>query len=81
MTEHKVKRFVLMGGTMYYACGGFEDYIDSFDTKDEAIKARDAYIEKEGKYYWAHVGDLETGEYWAIGQAEATMARFAKIIS
>lgn len=73
-----IKRFVVMGGSVYYACGGFEDYIDSFDTKEEAMAKRDKYLEEVGDYHWAHVGDIETGKYWAIGEAEATMARFAK---
>lgn len=73
-----MKRFVLMGGSMYYACGGFEDYIDSFDDKEQAIAAMHAWLKEQGNYNWAHVGDTQTGEYWRIGRSEATMARFAK---
>jgi hypothetical protein len=74
-----VKRFVLMGGAKYYACGGFEDYLNSFDTKDEAIAARDKWLkEQEDSYHWAHVADLETGEYWSYGRAEAGLSRFMK---
>lgn len=72
-----LKRYVVMGGQIYYACGGFEDYLESFDNKDEAIAYRDKFVE-EGSYVWAHVADIETGEYWCNGQPEASMARFCK---
>lgn len=74
----KIKRFVLMGGAVYYACGGFEDYLESFDSKDEAVAARNKFLTEKGDYHWAHVVDIETGEYWSVGQAEATVARFLK---
>lgn len=76
---HKVKRFVLMAGSKYYACGGFEDYINSFDTREEAESAMNEWRKEQGDdmqdYIWSHVGDLETGEVFGKGQAEATMAR------
>lgn len=36
-TGKHMRRFVLFGGDIYYAAGGFHDYIMSFDTLDEAI--------------------------------------------
>lgn len=78
MTNIKCKRYVLMGGSKYYACGGFEDYLNSYDDKDKAIAALDKYIEEEGDLHWAHVADLETGNYWSKGQAEAGIARLFK---
>lgn len=34
-----MKRFLLFGGGNYYAAGTFSDFIDSFDSRDEAKKA------------------------------------------
>lgn len=64
----KTKRFVVMGGAVYYASGGFEDYLNSFDTKEEADKFAADYLKSEGEYHWAQVGDLETGDFWVLGQ-------------
>ena len=74
----KLKRFVLMGGSQYYACGGFEDYISSFDTMEEARESMNKWLEEKGEYHWAHIGDLETGDMEVCGQAEATAARFLR---
>ncbi len=65
----QVKRFVLMAGLVYYASGGFEDYISSHDSKDEAETAMKKWLEENPDYTWAHVGDLETGDMFAIGAA------------
>jgi hypothetical protein len=67
-----VKRFVLMGGSIYYASGGFEDYLGSFNTKPEAEAAQAAWHAEKGDmdhYSWSHIGDLETGEYFKKGSA------------
>lgn len=74
MSEHKVKRFVFMGGDIYYASGGFRDYRGSYDTKEEAEARMQEFLEVEGWGVWAHVADLETGEYWGNGKAYAPMA-------
>ena len=54
-----VKRFVAFAGDDYYPCGGWGDFIGSFDTMPEAKAAADAQ-ERAGK--WSHVVDLFTGE-------------------
>lgn len=59
----QTKRFVLMGGDNYYPAGGFLDYLGSFDTKEEANEAKDKFLKERGSYSWAHVADLETGDY------------------
>jgi hypothetical protein len=71
----KLKRFVVMGGDIYYAAGGFEDYLNSFDTKDEAMQWMEEWIKDRG-YSWAHVGDIETGDYWIKGEACSPMKVF-----
>lgn len=78
MSTFPIKQFCLMGGAVYYACGGFEDYIDSFDAEDEAREVMNKWLEDKGDYYWAHVIDTKTGKGFQRGEPEATMARFAK---
>ena len=54
----KVKRFVVFGSESYYPAGGWGDFVNSFDTSEEAIKCADSfYLEKAPE-----VVDLETGE-------------------
>ena len=62
-----IKRFVVMGGLTYYASGGFKDYLNSFDIKEEADKFAADYLAEHGEYNWAQVADLNTGEYWCSG--------------
>lgn len=48
-------KFLVFGGEAYYASGGYNDYIDSFETIDEA---REKCIELKSKYYtfdWWHI--------------------------
>lgn len=61
------KRFVVMGGMTYYASGGFEDYLGSFDTKEEADAFAKSYLDINSSYYWTQVADLETGNFWCAG--------------
>lgn len=67
------KRFVVMGGLIYYALGGFEDYLNSFDTKEEADKFAADYMTENGEYHWVQVGDIQTGEYTSNGKAYGAM--------
>lgn len=69
MSIIKLKRYVLMGGLVYYASGGFQDYIDSYDERIKAEEEMRRWLEDKGIYHWAHIGDLETGEITGIGQA------------
>lgn len=66
---HKVKRYVVMGGSVYYACGGFQDYRGSFDTEDEAKARVEEFLKEHGDYSWAHYVDLETGDMSVKGEA------------
>jgi hypothetical protein len=58
-----MKRFWLFQGERYYPTGGMRDFIDSFDTQEEAIShAKEHAVEKNPKYYgnnWAHVLDTQ----------------------
>lgn len=77
--SEKVKRYVLMGGSIYYASGGFKDYLSSHDTEEEAKTALEKWFESQGdskEYSWAHVGDLETGQMWVKGEACNPMGMF-----
>jgi hypothetical protein len=71
----KTKRFVLMAGLVYYASGGFMDFRSSFDTKEEAEAAMEAWLKDNPDYTWAHIGDLETGELQVRGEAHNTFGK------
>lgn len=68
-TARTTKRFVVMGGMVYYASGGFKDYLNSFDTKEEAETFMREWLKTNNEYSWVHIGDLVTGEYWEQGHA------------
>lgn len=52
-----MKRYALFEGSEYYPAGGWDDFVGTYDTKEEAEKARSPL-----KYGWWHVVDLQTGE-------------------
>ena len=57
-----MKRFLLFAGGVYYASGGFGDFIGDFQTPEDA---RDKLAEWIGtgsdiSYLWAHIYDAET---------------------
>lgn len=56
------RRFVLLGGGEYYACGGFNDFISSHDTLEEAL-----LVAREGRHEWWHVWDCGTNSI--VGQS------------
>lgn len=47
-----MKRFLLFKGDDYYPQGGFDDFVGSYDTVDEAMDAH-----KPESCQWAHVAD------------------------
>lgn len=58
-----MNQFLLFAGASYYASGGWDDFVDSFDNVEEA---RD-YVEVAAKerphdYDWHHIVDSNTGE-------------------
>jgi hypothetical protein len=54
-----VKRYLLFSGDTYYPSGGWQDFVDSFDTQEEA-DAR-GRIERSNGHDWYHVVDAQTG--------------------
>ena len=54
------KRYILFAGEAYYPAGGWDDYIASFETLEEA-KAAEKEKMKGYQYDWSHVVDLHTG--------------------
>jgi len=73
----KVKRFVWMAGSTYYASGGFHDYRGSFDTKEEAEAKQKEWLDENGKEYnWSHIADLDTGEFTGSGSGCNPMRMF-----
>lgn len=51
-------RFALFGGDDYYPSGGWEDFIDTYATLEEAVAGGRAFRNK--LYGWYHVVDLST---------------------
>ena len=57
-----MKRFMTFMGSTYYASGGANDFLDSFNTADEAILAGKKACSKDNliiKNNWWHVYDTE----------------------
>lgn len=49
-----MKRYLVFHGDVYYASGGWDDFIGSFDVLDEAIAAA-----PRSDFTWWHVVDTE----------------------
>ncbi len=56
------KRFWLFAGMEYYPGGGMADFIDSYDTLEEAKATKDFADAEESGHEWAHIYDTETGK-------------------
>lgn len=52
------KRFLLFGGDQYYPGGGWEDFVESFRTLDEAVE----FEKPSGHREWWHVVDTDSGK-------------------
>jgi len=60
-----MKRFLVFFGSQYYPGGGMNDFMDDYDTLDEAIKEIEKRAEGDWMYYWGHIWDSETRiEVW-----------------
>lgn len=68
-----MRRYLLFSGADYYPGGGFEDFVDSFDTVENAMMAYEP-----NSHTWAQVVDGETGEIlectWRDGNEKAEWA-------
>ena len=51
-----MKRFLLFQGLSYYPCGGVYDFINSFDTFEEATSQSKEDID------WQNILDVQTGK-------------------
>lgn len=86
-TENTIvmRRFAVFGGACYYACGGFHDYIGSFDTLEEAEWIATLTHEihpdidrQEDNFEWWHIFDMteraivKTSECQAHGAPDAS---------
>ena len=56
-----LKRFLLFANVTYYAHGGWNDFVDSFDTIDDATKHAMEYVDRLDLDWW-HVVDSTTGQ-------------------
>lgn len=54
-----MKRFITFTGNTYYPSGGANDFLDSFDTADEAILEGKKACGEDCTIDWWHVYDTE----------------------
>jgi hypothetical protein len=54
-----MKRFWLFAGDGYYPLGGFDDFIESFDTFEQAM-----FFARGCNRDWWHIVDRDTGDSW-----------------
>jgi len=58
-----MKRYLAFYGSVYYPCGGMDDFIGDFETKQEAIDSIELKNKKEDggnfNYCWGNVYDTE----------------------
>ena len=59
-----MSRYLLFAGDNYYPGGGWEDYVDSYNSVAEAIAALGADSRKRD---WFHVVDSQTGNVEVFG--------------
>lgn len=59
-----MKRFLLFGGSIYYAAGGWKDFVGSFDREHDARRAAEQRhaLDARGEFEWYHVVDRNKGE-------------------
>lgn len=58
------KRFLLFAGHQYYPSAYWDDFVDSYETLDEAIEAYDGNWND-----WGFIVDLETGAQRSLPDA------------
>jgi hypothetical protein len=70
---HVLRRFILLGGDTYYAAGGFNDFISSFDSLDDAVaeaRLRESFRSIDS-FDWWHVWDCVTNSVVAKSERQA----------
>lgn len=65
-----MKRFLLFAGEIYYAYGGWNDFVDSFDNCDHAIAQGHKIVTRPDENWW-HVVDTVSGEIVGISEYQA----------
>jgi hypothetical protein len=60
-----MKRYLLFAGELYYPSGGWDDFVNSFDTIEECMAAE---TNTTSGYDWAQIVDTTTGKI--IGKTE-----------
>jgi hypothetical protein len=53
-----MKRYLVFSGQTYYPSGGWEDFIGSFDTPEEAEAARRIAHDPKPGYPWDHWSEI-----------------------
>lgn len=69
-----LKRYWLFGGCCYYAAGGVNDFIQSFDTLEEAVAVATELTEQpelDFEFQWWHVCDMVEMTKVVESEAEA----------
>ena len=56
-----MKRYLLFSGSDYYPAGGWDDFINSFNTLIEARAAGEESNKEDKDWKWFHIVDLKTG--------------------
>jgi hypothetical protein len=64
-----MKRFLVFGGEIYYAKGGFHDFLSSHDTLEAAVQCAQQYDDTDVE--WWHIFDATTGTIVAHSDGEA----------
>jgi len=54
-----MRRFVVCGGVTYYPKGGMEDFLDSFDDREQAIAFAKGFMADGDSLKWVHVYDTQ----------------------
>lgn len=67
-----MKRFLLFGGDHFYARGGWVDFLDSYDTLEDAKDAGEATIDQWWNQ-WFHIVDASS---FTIVAWDAKSAKF-----
>lgn len=59
-----MKRYMVFVYSTYYPCGGMRDFVESYDTSEEAETAAKAGLAEEYRNGNWQVLDIETGDWW-----------------
>jgi hypothetical protein len=69
-----MKRYLIFGGEIYYARGGFHDFLSSHDDLPTALSC----AEDDGRYEWWHIYDSETKTIVAYANSQPYGEEYSK---